>query len=99
MPTGRHHKHRGGRPQQRAKARMHEMYGYVCHLCGHDGAGEADHLISLKDWPDQPVDPTLWRPAHGANYPCPTCGRKCNQERGTKPLSEMTPPLKTSRAW
>lgn len=99
MPTVRHFKHRGGRPFARAKARMHELYGYTCHLCGHDGAGEADHLTPISVWPDQPIDPELMRPAHGANYPCPSCGRKCNTERGAKPLHKLGPPLKTSRAW
>lgn len=99
MPTTRHHKHRGGRPYTRAKQRMHELFGYICHLCGHDGAGEADHLTPLSVWPDQPIDPELMRPAHGANYPCPVCGRKCNSERGAKPLSALAPPLRTSRQW
>lgn len=97
--TARHSKHRGGRPQRRAKQRMHDMYGYTCHLCGHHGAGESDHLIPLAVWPDQPVDPTLWRPAHGTHYPCPVCGRRCNQQRGTKALGQVAPPLNTSRSW
>lgn len=97
--TQRHTKHRSGRPARRAKTRMHELYGYVCHICGHPGAGESDHLIPLKDWPDQPVDPELWRPAHGTHYPCPVCGRRCNQERGAKPLGAVLPSLKTSRSW
>lgn len=99
MPTTRHHKHRGGRPYTRTKQRMHDLFGWVCHLCGHGGAGESDHLIPLSVWPDQPLDAELMRPAHGANYPCPTCGRKCNQERGTKPLHAVQPTLKTSKSW
>lgn len=91
--------HRGGRPYTRAKQRMHEIYGYTCHLCGHPGAGESDHLIPLAVWPDQPLDPELMRPAHGSNYPCPVCGRRCNQERGTTPLGQVAPPLTTSRSW
>lgn len=99
-PAVRHHKHRGGRPNARAKRKMHELYGYVCHLCGHDGAGESDHLIPVSVWPDQPVTAELRRPAHGANYPCPTCGRMCNTERGAKPFSAIADRrLKTSRAW
>lgn len=69
---------------------MHATYGYTCHLCGHEGAGESDHLTPLSLDPDQPVDASLWRPAHGSSYPCthPTCvarkgkPRSCNQERG-----------------
>lgn len=77
---------------------MHSVFGYVCHLCGHDGAGEADHLDVLAFNPDQPVDWTRLRPAHGSNYPCPVCPRIdgrprcCNQERGTKPLTDVFTP-------
>lgn len=98
MPTTRHHKHRGGRTFTRVKKQMHELYGYTCHLCGHSGAGEADHLTPLSVWPDQPVAAELMRPAHGGNYPCPTCGRKCNSERGAKPLNALAL-LKTSQSW
>lgn len=85
-------KHRTGRPFRRAKARMHEVFGYTCHICGHGGAGEADHLDPVSLHPDQPVDWRRMRPAHGANYPCPQCGRKCNTERGTKPVDALFVP-------
>lgn len=73
---------------------MHAHFGYVCHLCGHGGAGEADHLDAVSLHPDQPVDWRRMRPAHGSNSPCPVCPpregrpRCCNQERGTKPLDQ-----------
>lgn len=75
---------------------MFEMYGRTCYLCGHDGAGEADHLIPLAIDPDQPVDPHGMRPSHGSNAPCPICGQACNQVRGIKPPTE---PLRTSQDW
>lgn len=92
-------RHRTGRPWRRAKKQMHAIYGYTCHLCGHHGAGEADHLIPLDTWPDQPIDPHAMRPCHGSNYPCPVCrgrggkGRACNQERGTQTTFAFTPAL------
>ncbi len=89
-------RHRVGRPYRVARQQMFALYGTVCHLCGHEGAGESDHLDPVSRNPDQPIDPYLMRPAHGANAPGPTCGRKCNTERGNKPLSG---PLRTSESW
>ncbi len=76
---------------------MFAIYGDLCHICGHDGAHTADHLTPVSTEPDQPVDPHDMRPAHGTRgaappNPCPTCGRLCNQERGTKPLSALFKP-------
>lgn len=99
MPVSRH---RAGRPYQRAKRQMFAMFGDLCHLCGHHGAGEADHLVPIAVDADQPIDPYGMRPAHGSNSPCPTCPprngkpRSCNQERGTKPPAA---PLRTSQDW
>lgn len=91
-------KHRTGRPWRTAKQRMHQEYGHTCHICGHEGAHEADHLDPLAHNPDQPIDWRRMRPAHGSNSPCPICpgragkagkagkGRACNQERGVKDI-------------
>jgi hypothetical protein len=90
--------HRTGGRWRKAKSQMHAMYGYVCLHCGHSEAGEADHLTPLMLDPDQPIDPTLMRPSHGSNYPCPVCpgrggkGRACNQERGVRPLTSAFVP-------
>lgn len=75
---------------------MFAIYGDTCHLCGHYGAGEADHLVPISIDADQPIDPHAMRPAHGANAPCPVCGRLCNSERGNGPVSM---PLRTSQDW
>lgn len=91
-------KHRAGRPYRSARTRMFQIYGHVCHLCGHEGAGEADHLIPISIDADQPVDPNAMRPAHGSNSPCDTCGRKCNQSRGNKPWIKPKQ-QSTSRDW
>jgi hypothetical protein len=78
---------------------MFAIFGDTCHICGHGGANEADHLVPLAVDPDQPVDPYGMRPAHG--HPgCPYCApvngrrRKCNQSRGKRPIVPVyTPPL------
>jgi 5-methylcytosine-specific restriction endonuclease McrA len=83
MSRGRQYRqHHHGRVYQRARAQMFATRGTVCVHCGHDGAGEADYIVPLSVDPEQPIDPDGLQPAHGANYPCPTCGRKCNTERG-----------------
>lgn len=70
---------------------MFAMYGRVCHICGHDGATDADLLVPRSIAPHQPLTPYAFRPSHGVRG-CPTCGRKCNQERGAKPLDAMWRP-------
>lgn len=79
---------------------MFAIYGYTCHICGHPGANEADHLTPISVDPHQPVDPYLMRPSHGGRRGCPYCPRtrgkprRCNQERGNRPLAgAYTPPL------
>lgn len=97
MPTsGRNIKHRTGRPYRRAREQMFAMYGTVCHLCGHEGATQADHLRSIARDPEQAVSPTNMRPAHGNDHPCPTCGRACNQAKGSKARIAI---VKTTREW
>lgn len=75
----------------------------TCWICGHGGSTDADHVIPLAVWPDQPVDPALMRPAHGVDG-CPWCPRtadgklrKCNQSRGAS-LTVRQPP-RQSRPW
>lgn len=88
MPGDRLHTHRRARM---AKAAMFATLGRTCWLCGHDGATDADLIVPKSIAPDQPLDPRAYRPAHGVRG-CPTCGRKCNQERGAKPAGEMWRP-------
>lgn len=81
---------------------MFALYGTVCHICGHGEAYEADHLDPVALDPHQPVSPFRMRPSHGTSAPCPVCvgrdgtPRKCNQERGARPLPG---PLRTSEDW
>ena len=87
--------HRAGHKYRQARQQMFQHYGTTCHLCGHEGADTADHLEPISVNPNQPVDPHRMRPAHGVDG-CPTCGRKCNQERGN---SDVKTSLKTSQEW
>lgn len=84
--------HRSGHRWRLARAQMFATYGTTCIWCGHAAAGEADHITPVSVDPSQPIDPHAMRPSHGSNYPCPTCGRKCNQERGTRPDFQMYRP-------
>jgi hypothetical protein len=51
----------------------------TCHWCGHGGADAADHLIPVARG-GATLDPDNLAPIHGVNG-CPTCGRKCNNEK------------------
>lgn len=86
---------RKGRPYRRARQQMFALFGTVCHICGHEGATDADHVEPIASNPDQRVTALALRPAHGVRG-CPTCGRRCNQSRGAKPVEQL---LRTSRAW
>lgn len=102
MRNPRNARHRSGRPYLRARRQMFAIFGDVCHICGHHGAGEADHLAPVSLNPDQLIDPYAMRPAHGTSAPCPVCPprngkpRRCNQERGAGAVQQ---PLRTSEDW
>jgi hypothetical protein len=68
----------------------------VCIICGHRGADSTDHIIPVQLRPDLVNDRDNQGPAH--HEPCPTCARRCNAEKGVRPLSEVTG-LVTSRDW
>ena len=79
-----------GRPYQRLR-RAIGLPGAVCHICGHPGSTDADLVVPRAIAPQQPMTPSAYRPAHGVRG-CPTCKRKCNQERGAKPIDAMWKP-------
>lgn len=84
--------HRGGR-QARAVAReTFAVYGTVCWICGHEGAGESDHVVPLSSDAAQALTVGGRRPAHGTSARCPTCGRACNQERGASMATDVFVP-------
>jgi hypothetical protein len=64
-----------------ARAACFAMWGSTCHLCGHPGAGEADHIVFTDD-PALYFNPEILRPAHGHRSRCPVCKLACNQRKG-----------------
>lgn len=95
---------RKGRRWRKARAEVLATSD-VCHLCGHGGAGEADHdppLATLRAMGLDPDDPAHMRPAHGGSARCWVCdparGKACNQVRGARPVSVITTRV-TSRQW
>jgi 5-methylcytosine-specific restriction endonuclease McrA len=67
----------------------------VCSICGHDGSDSVDHVIPLSVSNDGSIENQA--PAH--HLPCPTCGRRCNREKGVRMPAEVRTPLRTSRDW
>ena len=58
-------------------------YGDVCHICGHGGARQVDHLESVTEHPELIFALSNVRPAHGApGNRCLVCQQNCNQLRG-----------------
>ncbi|MFC9606077.1 HNH endonuclease [Streptomyces niveus] len=68
----------------------------TCIVCAHPGADACDHIHPHSKGGAE-TDPDNLAPIHGVKG-CPTCGRKCNNEKGDKPLSAVTQ-LVTSRDW
>lgn len=92
MPSGR----RGPNGHRYREARAALLaYDSVCHLCGHEGADQVDHLLPRSLNPDiDEADTSNLAPAHGVKG-CPTCGEKCNQVKGN---GALTKPIR-SRSW
>lgn len=79
--------------QMRARLLAHSD---VCIMCGHAGSQAADHVIPVARGGAR-LDPDNLAPIHGTDG-CPTCGRKCNNDKGDKLLSEIQR-LVTSVDW
>lgn len=67
----------------------------VCGICGHDGSDSVDHVVPRSVDLSIAEEITNLQPAH--YRPCPVCSRRCNSERGARPLASVL--LKTSRQW
>jgi 5-methylcytosine-specific restriction endonuclease McrA len=68
----------------------------VCIVCGHGAADAVDHIHPVSKGGAR-LDPDNLAPIHGVNG-CPVCLRKCNSEKGSRPLAELTQ-LVTSVDW
>lgn len=78
---------RYGRKAREIRALTFAVWGTICHICGHDGASDSDHLVPLSKG-GAPLDIRNRRPAHGVR-PCNECPpypngrpRRCNTEKG-----------------
>jgi 5-methylcytosine-specific restriction endonuclease McrA len=75
--------------RERIKPEVFRRYGTKCWLCGHDGATQVDHVISVAEGGTRKIENL--RPVHGSagkqKGPCRTCSRaagkpvNCNQIR------------------
>lgn len=90
-------------------------YGDTCHLCGHGGARQVDHLQSVTEHPELAFTLANCRPIHGVpGNRCPVCRQACNQlksgyslerarrivaERTGQPPPERKPPGESGREW
>ena len=68
----------------------------VCIVCGHGAADAVDHIIARAKGGAR-KDPDNLAPIHG-NAGCSVCLRKCNNEKGDRPLAEVVQ-LVTSVDW
>ncbi|MEV0963274.1 HNH endonuclease signature motif containing protein [Streptomyces sp. NPDC049910] len=68
----------------------------VCLMCGHPGSQALDHIHAVSRGGAE-LDPDNLAPIHGVEG-CPVCLRKCNNDKGNRPLSEVLR-LVTSRDW
>jgi len=81
-----------GRPYRRNRAIVLAT-SRVCVICGHDGSNSVDHVVPPLDG-GHPTSLENLAPAHGVEG-CPACPprngkpRRCNQEKGRKPLTAV----------
>ncbi|WP_432135159.1 HNH endonuclease [Streptomyces sp. bgisy154] len=68
----------------------------ICIVCGHALADAVDHVIPVSKGGAK-LDPDNLAPIHGVDG-CPTCLRKCNSEKGDRPLADVVQ-LVTSVDW
>ncbi|WP_405799295.1 HNH endonuclease [Streptomyces sp. NBC_01506] len=68
----------------------------TCIVCAHGQADAVDHIQPVARGGAK-ADPDNLAPIHGVKG-CPTCGRKCNNEKADKSLAAVTQ-LATSRDW
>lgn len=70
------------------------LHNPSCIWCGHGQCDAVDHILAAARGGTSELSNLA--PIHGVAG-CPTCGRKCNSEKGDKDVSER--PERTSRDW
>lgn len=76
-----YHKRLSGGARQKRNRMVFAIKGTVCHICGHPEADAIDHVTALvRGGSDDDLDNLM--PAH--HEPCPTCGHRCNLEKGDR---------------
>lgn len=87
----------GGRRWQAFRQIVFRQYGRTCHICGHDGANQVDHVIPVAVAPQLAWVLSNCRPAHGVpGNKCPVCGKACNQARQAGVIKPMMPGVKAN---
>ena len=69
----------GGYLHPKKVQRLLALHGHICHLCGHGGAEELDHIVPWAEWTHPTLsvhDATNLAPAHGSA--CMVCGVECH---------------------
>lgn len=84
MPWSKEPGRRSSSPLAKVRAMVMRQHNGICHLCGHGGADEIDHIIGVAQWrreqrPGSVHHPSNLAPAHGA--PCLTCGKTCHKDK------------------
>ncbi|MFJ9026157.1 hypothetical protein ACIRPU_40255 [Streptomyces sp. NPDC102259] len=59
----------------------------ICIVCGRGASDTADHVISVSKGSAR-LDPDNLAPIRGV-VGCPVCLRKCNSEKGDRPLADV----------
>ena len=80
----REQRHPSGTVWKRIKANVIAAHNGICHLCGHPGAEQVDHVEQYAEGGTDDI--SNLKPAHGSansqKNPCPVCGLNCNNIRG-----------------
>lgn len=69
---------------KRLRIAVFQRDGDTCHMCGHNGADEIDHVMSVGAWvrnkiEGNPHDLANLAPIHSER--CITCGQRCHKDK------------------
>ena len=91
MPWSKEPGRRSSSPLKHVRAMVMRQHQGICHLCGHGGADEVDHIIGVAQWRKEQRrgdvnHPSNLAPAHGT--PCLVCGETCHKDKTQREASE-----------